>query len=50
MYQKKCEDKYVGILLIGEGEKKHDVLIKDFNTFIYYHTLHRGRKVFIVIV
>ena len=47
MYQKKCcEDKYVGILLIGEGGKKHDVLIKDFNTFMYYHKLDRGRKVF----
>ena len=26
--------------------KKHDVLIKDFNTFIYDYSLHRGRKHF----
>ena len=32
--------------MIDEGEKKHNVLIKDFNTFIYDHTLHRGRKHF----
>ena len=32
--------------MIGEGEKKHYVLIKDFNTFMYEHTLHRGRKHF----
>ena len=30
--------------MIGEGEKKHYVLIKDFNAFIYDHTLHRGKK------
>ena len=41
-----CEDKHVDLLLIGEGEKKHYVLIKDFNTFMYNHTLHHGRKHF----
>ena len=47
MYQKKyCEDKHADLLLIGEGEKKYYVLIKDFNTFMYDHTLHRGRKHF----
>ena len=30
--------------MIGEGEIKHYVFIKDFNTFIYDYTLHRGRK------
>ena len=34
------------MLLIGEGKKSHYVLIKDFNTFIYDHTLPRGRKHF----
>ena len=41
-----CEDKHVHLLLTGEGEKKHYVLIKDFNTFMYDHTLHHGRKHF----
>ena len=46
MYQKKCyENKHVDLLLIGEGEKKHYVLIKDFNTFMYYHTLHRKEEI-----
>ena len=27
-------------------EKKYYVPIKDFNTFMYDHTLHRGRKHF----
>ena len=44
--KKCCEDKHVDLLLIGEGEKKHYVLIKDFNTFMYDHTLHCGRKHF----
>ena len=34
------------LLLIGEGAKRHFILIKDFNTFMYYYTLHRGRKYF----
>ena len=47
MYQKYCcEDKHVDLLLTGEGQKKHYVLIKDFNTFMYDHTLHHGRKHF----
>ena len=47
MYQKKCcECKLVDLLLIGEGQKKHYVLIKDFNAFMYNHTLHRDRKHF----
>ena len=45
MYQNKCcEEKYVDLLLIGEEAKRHYVLIKDFNTFMYGHTLHCGRQ------
>ena len=44
---KKCgEDKNVDLLFIGEGEKKHYVFIKDFNTFMYDDILHHGRKHF----
>ena len=32
--------------LIAEKCKRHYVLIKDFSTFKYDHTLHRGRKHF----
>ena len=38
--------KYVDLLLIGEIEKNHYVLIKDFNTLMYDHRLHRRRKIF----
>ena len=41
-----CEDKHVHLLLVGEGEKQHHVLIKYFNTFMCDDTLHRGRKHF----
>ena len=44
--KKCCEDKHIDLLLIGEGEKKHYVLIKNFNTFMYDHTLHSRRKHF----
>ena len=44
--KKFCEDKHVDLLLIGEGEKKHYVFIKDFNTFMYDQALHRGKKRF----
>ena len=30
-----CEEKHVDLLLIGEGEKKHYVFIKDFKRFMY---------------
>ena len=40
------QDKHVDLLLVGIKDKNHYVLIKDVNTFIYYHTLHRGRKIF----
>ena len=32
--------------MIGEEGKRHYVLIKDFNTFMYDHTLHCGKKNF----
>ena len=38
---------HIDSLLIGEEQgKKHYVCIKVSNTFMYYHTLHRGRKQF----
>ena len=41
-----CEEKHVDFFLIGEDAKRHYVLIKDFNTFTYNHTLHLGKKHF----
>ena len=49
MPKKCCEEKHVDLLLIEE-DKRHYVLIKDFNTFTYDNTLHRGRKHIFVIV
>ena len=47
MYQKNAVKKNnVDLFLIGEEGKRHYLLIKDFNTFMYHHTLHRGRKYF----
>ena len=31
---------------LKKNVKRHYVLIKDFNTFIFDHTLHRGKKIF----
>ena len=48
---KKCyEEKHVDLLLIGEEGRRHYVLFKDFNTFMYDHTLHRGKNIFAAIV
>ena len=44
IYQKHVIKKKLDLLLIREEHKKHYVLIKDFNTFMYDHTLRRGRK------
>ena len=33
-------------MLVQKEGKRHYVLIKDFNTFLYDHTLHLGRKHF----
>ena len=41
-----CEEKHVDSLLIGEGEKKHYVLINDFNRSMCDHSLHCKRKHF----
>ena len=38
--------RHVDLLLIGEESKKHYVLIKDFNTFKFHHTLYRRRNYF----
>ena len=44
---KKCyEDKHLFLLLIREKDKRHFILIKDFNTFMYDHIFHCGRKNF----
>ena len=48
---KKCfEDKHSDLLLIGGEGKGHYVLIKDFNTFMYNHTLHCGKNIFVAII
>ena len=44
--QKCCENKYVDLLSLGEGGKKHYFLIKDFNKFMCDCKLHHGRKHF----
>ena len=38
--------RYVDLLLISEECKRHYVIIKDFSTFLYHHTLHLGKKNF----
>ena len=43
MSKKCCEDKHVDLLLLEEEGKKHYALIKDFNIFMYYYTLHHGK-------
>ena len=43
---KKCEEKEVDLLLIEEKGKKRYVCIRDFNTFVYNHTLHCRKKSF----
>ena len=42
--KKCCQEKH--LLFIAEEGKRHYILIKDFNTFRYDHTLHRGKKHF----
>ena len=41
-----CEEKHVDSILIGEEGARNYALIKDFSTFMYDHTIHRGRKKF----
>ena len=40
------EEKHDDLLLKEEKGKRHYVLMKDFNTFMYNHTLHRRKKHF----
>ena len=47
--KKCCEEKHVDLLLT-EKKRKERLLIKDFNTFMCNHTLHRRKKYFVVIV
>ena len=48
--KKYCEEKHVDLLLIGEEGKRHYVLTKDFNMFMYHYTLHHEKNIFVVIV
>ena len=43
--KEKFED-HIELLLITKDENKHDVLIKDFNKFMYQQTKHKERKHF----
>ena len=36
--------------VIGEQGKRNYVLFKDFNTFLYDHTLYLGKNIFVVIL
>ena len=48
---KNCfKEKNVELCLIRAEDKRHYLLSNNFNTFMYYHTLHRGRKLVVVIV
>ena len=38
--------KHVNLLSLERKDKKHYVLIKDFITFMYNHSLHREKKAF----
>ena len=44
--KKCCEGRHVDLLFIGEKCKKNYNLFKDFNTFMYEHTLHCRKKHF----
>ena len=48
MYKQKNK-KNVDLLLIEEG-KRHSVIIKDFNTFMYVHIFHHGKKTFLLLL
>ena len=43
---KKMNDKVLNLLLITKGEKRHYVLIKDFNKMMYNKTKHKEREHF----
>ena len=42
--KKCCEEKHVDLLLTKRTGKRDHILIKDFNTFMYNHTLYRKKK------
>ena len=44
--KKCCKEKHADLLLIGAEGKRHYVLIENFNTFMYDHTLHHGKNYF----
>ena len=46
MSQKILSKEHVYLLLTREDGKRYYVPIKDFNTFMFDHTFHRGRKHF----
>ena len=46
VYEKNVEEKHVDLSLIKEKGKRHYVLLKDFNTFMYNHTLHHEKRHF----
>ena len=46
MYRKMLRKKHISLLFIEEEGKRHNVLIKDFNIFMYDYSLPRGRKHF----
>ena len=48
--QKNSLKRNVGLLVIGEEDKKQYVFIKDIDTFTYDHRLPRGRTKFVAIV
>ena len=43
---KNAFERHVDLLLIGEVGKRHYVLIKYFDTYMFYHTPHREKKHF----
>ena len=46
MFKKSYEERPVDLLLQREEGKGHYVTLKDFNTFMYDHTLHCQKKHF----
>ena len=48
--KKCCGEENIDLLLIRKEGKRHYVLIKDFNTFMYDHTLIMEENIFVVVV
>ena len=46
-YQGNVVKKYNDSIFTGEEGKKHHVPMKEFNTLMYDHILHRGKKTFL---